>query len=109
MDPRQQCHLDHGYAITSHSSQGQTSERVLIHADTEHTHPDLLNSRMAYVAVSRARREAKIFTNSREEMIEALCHEVSQQSAFQVTPVEARLMQQALEIESQKRSVGFRI
>ena len=28
-------HLDHGYAVTSHSSQGQTADRVLIHADTE--------------------------------------------------------------------------
>ena len=28
-------HLDHGYAVTSHSSQGQTAERVLIHVDTE--------------------------------------------------------------------------
>jgi hypothetical protein len=28
-------HLDHGYAVTSYSSQGQTAERVLIHVDTE--------------------------------------------------------------------------
>src|SRR5579859_7936599 len=28
-------HLDHGYAVTSHSSQGQTADRVLIHIDTE--------------------------------------------------------------------------
>jgi len=28
-------HLDYGYAVTSHSSQGQTTDRVLIHADTE--------------------------------------------------------------------------
>ena len=27
--------LDHGYAVTSHSSQGQTADRVLIHVDTE--------------------------------------------------------------------------
>ena len=27
-------HFDHGYAVTSHSSQGLTAERVLIHADT---------------------------------------------------------------------------
>jgi conjugative relaxase-like TrwC/TraI family protein len=37
--PSQQCattvHLDHGYSVTSHSSQGQTAERVLIHVDTE--------------------------------------------------------------------------
>ncbi len=28
-------HLDYGYAVTSHSSQGQTADRVLIHVDTE--------------------------------------------------------------------------
>lgn len=27
-------HLDYGYAVTSHSSQGQTADRVLVHADT---------------------------------------------------------------------------
>ena len=27
-------HLDHGYAVTSHSSQGQTADRVLVHVDT---------------------------------------------------------------------------
>jgi hypothetical protein len=42
-----------GYAVTSHSSQGQTADRVLIHADTELGAKDLLNNRMAYVAVSR--------------------------------------------------------
>ena len=42
-----------GRAVTSHSSQGQTADRVLIHADTEPGANDALNSRMAYVAVSR--------------------------------------------------------
>jgi hypothetical protein len=37
-------HFDHGYAVTSHSAQGLTAERVLINADTA-VHPDLLNSR----------------------------------------------------------------
>src|SRR5208337_3615121 len=32
-------HFDHGYAVTSHSSQGLTAERVLVHADTS-VHPD---------------------------------------------------------------------
>ncbi|HKV80416.1 MAG TPA: hypothetical protein VJP02_19865, partial [Candidatus Sulfotelmatobacter sp.] len=34
-------HFDHGYAVTSHSSQGLTAERVLVNADTG-VHPDLL-------------------------------------------------------------------
>jgi len=32
---RENPHLDYGYALTSHSSQGQTADRVLIHVDTE--------------------------------------------------------------------------
>jgi len=31
---REHPHLDYGYAVTSHSSQGQTADRVLIHVDT---------------------------------------------------------------------------
>jgi ATP-dependent exoDNAse (exonuclease V) alpha subunit len=40
-------HLDHGYAMTSHSSQGQTVNRVLVNAETAETDL-LLNQRMAY-------------------------------------------------------------
>ena len=67
--------------VTSHSSQGQTAERVLIHVDTELAAKDLLNSRMAYVAVSRGAHDAQLFTNDREKMPEALGHDVSHESA----------------------------
>jgi hypothetical protein len=50
-------HFDHGYAVTSHSSQGITAERVLVNIDTS-VHPDLLNPRFAYVSISRASHEA---------------------------------------------------
>ena len=50
-------HFDHGYAVTSHSSQGLTAERVLVNADTS-VHPDLLNSRFGYVSISRASHDA---------------------------------------------------
>ena len=64
LDSRKHPHLDHGYAMTSHSSQGQTADRVLIHVDTELGAKDLLNSRMAYVSVSRGRYDAQIYTNN---------------------------------------------
>jgi ATP-dependent exoDNAse (exonuclease V) alpha subunit len=60
IDPNKHPHLDYGYAMTSHSSQGQTANRVLIHVDTELTAKDLLNSRMAYVSVSRGARDAQL-------------------------------------------------
>jgi predicted Zn-dependent protease len=54
---------------------------VLIHVDTELGAKDLLNNRMAYVAVSRGALDAQIFTNDREELGAALGHDVSHSSA----------------------------
>ena len=47
-------HLDYGYAVTSHSSQGQTADRVLVDVDTERAGEALVNRRFAYVALSRS-------------------------------------------------------
>jgi conjugative relaxase-like TrwC/TraI family protein len=76
-------HFDHGYAVTSHSSQGLTAERVLIHADTS-VHPDLLSSRFGYVAVSRASHEATIFTDDAARLAQNLATEVSKTSALEI-------------------------
>ncbi len=81
LDPARHPHLDHGYAVTSHSSQGQTAERVLVHVDTELGAKDLLNNRMAYVAASRGAHDAQLFTNDREKLPAALGREVFRESA----------------------------
>ena len=82
LDPGKHPHLDHGYAVTSHSSQGQTADRVLIHVDTELGAKDLLNNRMAYVAVSRGAYDAQLFTNDSGKLEAALGRDVSHQSAL---------------------------
>ncbi len=81
-NPQQHPHVDHGYAVTSYSSQGQTAERVLVNVDTELAAKDLLNSRMAYVSISRGQFDAQIFTDNREKLPQALGHDVSHQSAY---------------------------
>jgi len=43
---REDQHLDYGYAVTSHSGQEQTADRVLIHMDTEKSEL-LVNNRFA--------------------------------------------------------------
>ena len=75
-------HFDHGYAVTSHSAQGLTSDRVLINADTA-MHPHLLSSRFAYVAVSRARLDAEIYTNSAAELGSRLSADLGKSSAVE--------------------------
>jgi ATP-dependent exoDNAse (exonuclease V) alpha subunit len=76
-------HFDHGYAVTSHSSQGVTAERVLVHADTS-VHPDLLNSRFGYVSISRASHEATLFTDDMAQLRPRLGADVSKTSALEI-------------------------
>ncbi len=79
-------HFDHGYAVTSHSSQGLTAERVLVNADTG-VHPDLLNSRFGYVSISRASHEATIFTDDMAKLSPQLSADVSKTSALEIQPL----------------------
>jgi hypothetical protein len=82
-NPNEHRHLDHGYAVTSHSAQGLTAERVLVHADTS-VHPDLLNSRFGYVSISRASHEATLFTDDLAKLGPQLGAEVSKTSALEI-------------------------
>jgi hypothetical protein len=78
-------HFDHGYAVTSHSSQGLTAERVLVHADSS-VHPDLLNSRFGYVSISRASHSATLFTDDMAKLAPQLGADVSKTSALELNP-----------------------
>jgi hypothetical protein len=80
-DPKAMPHFDHGYAVTSHSAQGLTAERVLVNIDST-MHPDLINTRLAYVSISRASHDAHIFTNDARGLAEALSRDVTKASAM---------------------------
>jgi conjugative relaxase-like TrwC/TraI family protein len=80
---REHPHLDYGYAVTSHSSQGQTANRVLVHVDTEKSEL-LVNNRFAYVSVSRAQHDAHIYTNDGSKLSRSLSRESSQRTATEV-------------------------
>ncbi|MFZ0761375.1 MAG: conjugal transfer protein, partial [Candidatus Sulfotelmatobacter sp.] len=112
LDPLKHPHLDHGYAMTSHSSQGQTADRVLIHVDTELGAKDLLNSRMAYVSISRGAFDAQLFTNDREKLPTALGHDLSRQSAHvpEITRAETMAPQQEISKQPQpEHNIGLGI
>jgi len=80
-------HLDYGYAVTSHSSQGQTADRVFVHVDTEQAGEKLVNRRLAYVAVSRGRYDAQIYTNDKGQLADQLSRDVSHRSAMEPSRV----------------------
>jgi conjugative relaxase-like TrwC/TraI family protein len=85
-------HFDHGYAVTSHSSQGLTAQRVLVNVDTE-VHPELINNRFAYVSVSRASHEAQIYTSNAAGLAQSLNYQTSKSSALNVANVPSALAQ----------------
>jgi ATP-dependent exoDNAse (exonuclease V) alpha subunit len=94
-DAAQMRHFDHGYAVTSHSSQGLTADRVLVNMDTK-VHPELINTRFAYVSVSRASEDVRIYTNDIAILSERLSTDVTKTSAvdLQKTQAESTLNQQ---------------
>ena len=86
--PRAHRHLDHGYAVTSYSSQGLTADRVLLYIDSEQAGERLVNQRLAYVALSRGRHDAQIYTDDRDRLSTALSRDVSKSSAHAVRSAE---------------------
>jgi ATP-dependent exoDNAse (exonuclease V) alpha subunit len=92
-DPQQFPHIDHGYAVTSHTSQGLTVDRVLLNADTQESFR-LLNDRMAYVALSRARDEALIYTDSVPNLRETLNRAADKEMALDAIGENSRDKQQ---------------
>jgi conjugative relaxase-like TrwC/TraI family protein len=98
-------HLDYGYAVTSHSSQGQTAGRVLVHVETDRASEKLVNQRLAYVAVSRGQYDARIYTDDKIKLTRALDRDVSHRSALERTPAQASRQTESRET-SRSESIG---
>lgn len=63
-------HLTHGYVVTSHASQGVTVDKVFIGLSSQ-SFPATYQ-RTAYVAVTRGKEEARLFTDDRTELLKAV-------------------------------------
>jgi len=81
LDASKPLHLEHAYATTVHSAQGLTTDRMMVDLDTRSltTGKDLY-----YVAISRARFEATIYTNSRAELPAAISREAVKTAALDI-------------------------
>jgi ATP-dependent exoDNAse (exonuclease V) alpha subunit len=92
-DPAQVRTFDHGYAVTSHSSQGLTEGRVIVNIDTDSSR-SLINTRLAYVSISRASEDARIYTNDAETLGARLATEVSKTAAVEFRTAPQRVSQE---------------
>jgi conjugative relaxase-like TrwC/TraI family protein len=74
--------VDLGYASTSHASQGSTVDRVIINIDSSRS-AELVNQRQFYVSLSRARLEAHIYTDDKEQMRRAAARTLNKSVALE--------------------------
>ncbi|WP_372376790.1 MobF family relaxase (plasmid) [Xanthomonas axonopodis pv. cajani] len=74
-------HLEHAYASTVHSSQGLSNDRVLIALDTKSRTTSMS---LYYVAISRARQEARVYTNNRGELPSAIARRFDKSMALAI-------------------------
>ena len=73
-------HIDHGYAITTHKSQGATFNNVIWHAPSKGGKDRQINRRVAYVAATRARDKFTILTDDKKRLREAVSKDKSKAS-----------------------------
>lgn len=81
LDLNKKNHLDHAYAMTVHSSQGTTVDKVIVNLDTK---SKITNKEVFYVAISRARHEAHVYTDSVKEMSNAVKQATVKNNASQL-------------------------
>ena len=63
-------HLTHGYVVTSHASQGVTVDKVFIGLSSD-SFP-ATNERTSYVAITRGKEKAVVFTDDRDGLLKAM-------------------------------------
>ena len=74
-------HLEHAYASTVHSSQGLTNDRAMIALDTSSRTTSL---NLYYVAISRAKHEARVYTNSVAALPAAIARRFDKTTALSI-------------------------
>lgn len=63
-------HWDYAYASTVHASQGGTVKNVIVNG--EDWRKNLVNQKMFYVAISRAKENAFVYVNNKDKFINAI-------------------------------------
>jgi conjugative relaxase-like TrwC/TraI family protein len=85
-------HIRHGYVQTAHAAQGSTAERVMIHADSRAT--NLVDQKMMYVGISRAKTSAAVYTDDRAKLVSGIMERAGEKQM--AIPAAAIPLQQAM-------------
>ncbi|WP_323815681.1 MobF family relaxase [Cellvibrio sp. NN19] len=70
LNSRRSQHWNYDYITTVHAAQGKTCDRVLYHAESYRR--NLASQQALYVAISRARQQAIVFTDDKAKLVEQI-------------------------------------
>ena len=76
LDASQPLPIDYGYALTAHQAQGKTVDSVFVHAESQRL--NLQTQQQLYVAVSRARHQAHLYTDNQKKLVDQIRRESGQ-------------------------------
>jgi ATP-dependent exoDNAse (exonuclease V) alpha subunit len=94
-------HVDYGYTVTSFSSQGSTVDKVIVNDDSMRS-ARLVNREQEYVSVSRARIDARIYTNDAQALRLAVTRDPKKEIAL-----EAVKQRPTQEVKSQRKTTNL--
>ena len=81
LDPQRPEHIEHAYCATVHSAQGATCDRVIVAAPSDSM---TATAEQGYVALSRARQDALVFTDDKTALAERWGMERTKETALEV-------------------------
>jgi len=104
-------HVDYGYASTSHSAQGATVDRVIVNVDSMRS-AQLVNRKQFYVSISRARQDARVYTDDAQALRRAVGRDQRKEVALemvQTRPTQRLQPKSPTQELQQKQTTGISI
>ena len=95
--PENYRHFTHGYAVTTHASQGKTVDAVIITGDS-------MSRELFYVAASRGRESVTVLTSDIDALRESVCQSGQRASASELARTAA--IEKFLARKEQDKTVG---
>jgi hypothetical protein len=86
-------HVDYGYTVTSFSSQGSTVDKVIVNDDSMRG-SKLVNREQEYVSVSRAKIDARIYTDDAQALRRAVSRDPKKEIALEAIQQQTPRQQQ---------------
>jgi hypothetical protein len=81
--PKEFAHIDHGYCLTSHSSQAKTVDEVLVSMPAESL--GAASVEQFYVSVTRGRDRVTVYTDNKQELMKWVSRTSERESAMEMT------------------------